>query len=180
MPKQNKPNNVVYQGGSIWARVNEKVLHETGEIQITGEIIHTDDVIRKTPRVGFEITYMMYLFELFDKLGGQKYKVVKYILEHRSKAENILIITIDELAKKAKVSRQTVFDTLKVMEEAGLIARRTGAIMINAKLAHRGDDKKERYLLQKFETFEVKEETTSPSQKTKEENNFNLKKLMAD
>ena len=40
------------------------------------------------------------------------------------------------------------------MEDANLIKRRTGAIMVNAQLVHRGSVGKERYLMQKFEIFE--------------------------
>ena len=43
-----------------------------------------------------EITYLTYLVDLFDKLGGKKYTVFKYILAHKS-AENTLIITTREL-----------------------------------------------------------------------------------
>lgn len=110
----------------------------------------------KANRNGFEITYLIHFFELFDKLGGQKYQVAKYILKHRSKSENTLIITTQELAKKTKVSRQTVSDTLKIMEEAKLISRKRGAIMVSAKLIHRGTNGKECYLMEKFETFNGK------------------------
>lgn len=142
MPLQKKVSKTIYQGRDIW--VNQR----------TGEVVEADQVIKKVDRTGFEITYLMYFMELFDKLGGQKYKVVKYILENRSKAENTLIITTEELAKKSKVSRQTVSDALKIMEDANLIKRRTGAIMVNAQLVHRGSVGKERYLMQKFEVFE--------------------------
>lgn len=132
----------MYEGRDVW--VNQR----------TGEAVEADQVVKKVDRTGFEITYLMYFMELFDKLGGQKYKVVRYILENRSKAENTLIITTEELAKKSKVSRQTVSDALKIMEDANLIKRRTGAIMVNAQLVHRGSVGKERYLMQKFEIFE--------------------------
>lgn len=132
----------MYEGRDVW--VNQR----------TGEAVEADQVVKKVDRTGFEITYLMYFMELFDKLGGQKYKVVRYILENRSKAENTLIITTEELAKKSKVSRQTVSDALKIMENANLIKRRTGAIMVNAQLVHRGSVGKERYLMQKFEIFE--------------------------
>src|SRR5699024_12108941 len=76
------------------------------------------------------------LIQLIDNLGNRKMQVVKYILENMEKSTNTLIITTTELAKKSKVSRQTVSDTLKILEESQIIARKTGAIMIHSNLVH--------------------------------------------
>ena len=129
-----------YEERDIW--INQK----------TGEVAEFDKITKKVPRQGFEITYLSYFFDLFDQLGGKKYKVFKYIIENKS-SENTLIITTEELAKKCKVGRNTVNETLKLLTKANLITRRTGAIMLNPKLSHRGKDTKEKYLLTKFETF---------------------------
>ncbi len=131
----------LYRGQDIW------------ENRRTGEVITADQVVTKTERQGFEITYLMYFFDLFNELGGQKYKVVKYILQNKN-SENQLIITQRELAKKCKVGINTVTETVKILKDAGLIETRTGAIMINPKLAHRGGSGTEKYLLHKFTTFE--------------------------
>lgn len=142
MPLQKKEPTTIYQGSDIW--INQR----------TGESVEADQIVKKVERSGFEITYLMYFMELFDKLGGKKYKVVKYILENRNKSDNTLIITTTELAKKSKVSRQTVSDALKIMEKANLIKRRTGAIIVHGKLIHKGSFSKEKYLMQKFEVFD--------------------------
>lgn len=140
MPMQKKASTTIYQGKDVW--VNQR----------TGETIEADQVIKKVPRNGFEITYLAYFFDLFDKLGGQKYKVFKYILNNKS-SDNTLIITCRELAEKTNTSTNTVNATLKLLKEAGLITQRTGAIMLHPQLAHRGSDRKEAYLLQKFVEF---------------------------
>lgn len=140
MTLQNKSNSTIYQGTDVW--VNQR----------TGETIEADQVIRKVPRNGFEITYLAYFMDLFDKLGGKKYVVFKYILSNKS-AENTLIITNRELAEKTGTSLQTVSDTLKLLRESGLLTQRTGAIMLHPQLAHRGSERKEAYLLQKFVSF---------------------------
>ncbi len=139
MPYQKK-FETKYEERDIW--INQK----------TGEVAEFDKITKKVPRQGFEITYLSYFFDLFDQLGGKKYKVFKYIIENKS-SENTLIITTEELAKKCKVGRNTVNETLKLLTKANLITRRTGAIMLNPKLSHRGKDTKEKYLLTKFETF---------------------------
>ena len=118
-----------------------------------GEPIEAEQVVKKVPRNGFEITYLAYFCDLFDKLGGKKYIVFKYIIENKN-SENQLIITSRELAEKCNVGINTVTDTLKLLKTANLISTRTGAIMLLPKLAHRGSDKKEAYLMQKFEAFD--------------------------
>lgn len=120
----------------------------------TGEIIEVDETLKNINenRNGFEITYLSYLVDLFDELGGKKYIVFKYIIKNKN-SENQLIITTKELAEKTKVSEPTVIATLKLLKNANLIQTRTGAIMLNPKIAHKGKNTKERYLLQKFVSF---------------------------
>ena len=147
MTLQKKNPETLYRGRSKWLKVADDYVPKDGE-----EVISADEIVKKVPRNGFEITYLAYLFDIFDRLGGQKYKVLKYILQNKS-SENTLIITNRELANKAKVSIMTVVEALKVLRNAKLIETRTGAIMINPKIAHRGNEGTERYLLQKFAVF---------------------------
>lgn len=139
--------NGKYLGRSKWAKIDEN-----GEL--TGEVKEVDEFETKVNRSGFMITYMSAIINLIDKLGTKKMQVMKYIFENMSKTENTLIITTDELAKKSKVSKPVVIETLKILEESNLIKRRTGAIILHPRLMHKGDELKERYLLTKFETFE--------------------------
>lgn len=146
----------IYEGKEGYVQIDLKLLHETGELKIVGEPIVADASVTKVDRNGFEITYLAYLFDVFDQLGGQKYKVFRYIIENKS-SDNTLIITTRELAKKADVSYTTVTGAIKLLREKGLISTRTGAIMVLPKIAHRGSKGREQYLMQKFREFEVGE-----------------------
>lgn len=152
MPKYHKDTKTIYQGKEGYVQIDLQALHETGEIKIISEPIVADASITKCDRNGFEITYLAYLFDVFDQLGGQKYKVFKYIVEHKS-TDNTLIITNRELAEKCHVSTKTITETLKLLKEKGLIATRTGAIMLLPKIAHRGKVGREKFLMHKFEEF---------------------------
>ena len=147
-----KSTRTIYQGKEAYMQIDLMAYHETGEIRLVGEPIIADASITKCDRNGFEITYLAYLFDVFDQLGGQKYKVFKYIVEHKS-SDNTLIITNRELAKKCGVTVDTVSRTLKLLKEKGLIATRTGAIMVLPKIAHRGKANREQYLMHKFQEF---------------------------
>ena len=135
----------------MWVKVDPQALQETGEVRVVGEPIVADASITKCERNGFEITYLAYLFDVFDQLGGQK-QVFKYIVEHKS-SDNTLIITNRKLAEKCGVSTQTVYECIKLLKEKGLIATTTGAIMVLPKIAHRGKNGREQFLMHKFEEF---------------------------
>lgn len=153
MPKYHRETKTIYQGKEMWVQVDPQALQETGEIRTVGEPVVADASITKCDRNGFEITYLAYLFDVFDQLGGQKYKVFKYIVENKS-SDNTLIITNRELAEKCNVSTKTITETLKLLKEKQLIATRTGAIMILPKIAHRGKAGREQFLMHKFEEFD--------------------------
>src|SRR5699024_11774863 len=107
-----KENEVLYNGTSTW--VNKE----------TGEEIVTDDVIKKTGRNGFMITYLSAIVQLIDNLGNKKMQVVKYILENMDKSTNTMIINTRELAIKSKNSRQKVIETIKIIEKDQIIYRK--------------------------------------------------------
>lgn len=119
----------------------------------TGEEIEAAKILKRVARDDFEITYIAYLMDIFDKLGGRKYSVLKYIIKNKS-LDNTLIITNRELANAVGVSIYTVVEALKMLRDAGLINTRTGAIILNPKIAMKGSKAKELYLIQKFEAFD--------------------------
>lgn len=152
MPLHKQETKTLYQGKEAYVQIDLQALNETGEVKLVGDPFVADASVTKINRNGFEITYLAYLFDVFDQLGGQKYKVFKYIVEHKS-SDNTLIITTRELAKKCDVSTKTVSDAIRLLREKGLIATRTGAIMLLPKIAHRGSNGREQYLMHKFEEF---------------------------
>lgn len=147
-------NNTTYDGEEFYCQIDAELYKSTGEIKIVDAPIgaHKSTTKLSTDRSGFEITYLAYLFDVFDQLGGQKYKVFKYIVQHKS-SDNTLIITNRELAEKCNVSTQTVWQALKLLKNRGLIATRTGAIMVLPRIAMYGGKRKEAYLMRKFELF---------------------------
>lgn len=141
---------------NIENKTDSKIIHkgiERWQNLDTGEIIEATEVIKKVERNGFMITYLSAIINLIDSLGNKKMQVVKYILNNMEKSNNTLIITTQELSEKSKVSKPIVIETLKTLEDAGIIKRRTGAIMIHSDLIHRGSANKEKALLTRFEEF---------------------------
>lgn len=119
----------------------------TGEC--IGDLRCVDVVVKEIPRTGFAITYLSSIINLIDSIGNKKMSVVKYILKNMD-SNNVLLKTVREIAEGSECSVQTVNDTLKILGDAGIIARKTGAVMLSPKLVHKGNAKKERFLMAKF------------------------------
>ena len=136
-----------YTGSAVWQKVD----------MATGEIVEQRAVDEFERPVGrqehFMITYLAEVISLIDSLGNQKMKVVKYILQEMSKSDNTLIITTRELAKKSGVGLNTVVETLRILDEAGIIQRRTGAIMISPKLMNNKKAAGEAAMMVKYTQF---------------------------
>lgn len=136
-----------YTGTEMLYKINS----ETGEFEEIGQAdMFFKPLGRNEP---FMITYLAEIINLIDNLGNKKMKVVKYILNNMSKSDNILLITNRELASKASVGINTVTETLKVLEKANIIQRRTGAIMISPKLLNNKKAKGEAIMMTKYKQF---------------------------
>lgn len=142
-----------YEGKEMWVRIDPAELTRTGEIVPVGAPVMADSSTTRVDRAGFEITYLVYVLDLIDKLGGQRYKVLKYILANKS-SDNTLIITQRELAARSGVSLRTAQECLAILRDNGLISTRTGAIMLSPKIAHRGSAAREQYLMHRFVEFD--------------------------
>ncbi len=125
----------------------QQINPDTGEI--IGDIKKVDVVVKEVPRTGFAITYLATIINLIDNIGNKKMQVVKYILKNMD-SNNKLSETIREIASGSGCSLQTVNATLKTLEDCKIIARKVGTVMLSPKLAHKGNAKKERYLMAKF------------------------------
>jgi predicted Rossmann fold nucleotide-binding protein DprA/Smf involved in DNA uptake len=117
--------------------------------QRTGEIVEASTITKKIGRQGFMIAYLGAILSLLD-IGGKTMQVTKYILENMEQNSNYLLITSRELAEKSGASTTSVTKALKELESAGIIKRKTGAIMVNPQLLHKGSEGKEKALMTKF------------------------------
>jgi len=127
-----------------WIQIDE----DTGEY--IGEPKKVDVVLKQSDRAGFMITYLSTIIQVIERLGNKKMQVVKFLLQKMDKSSNTLIKTIPEIVAETGISTQTVSETLKILEEANIISRRPGVVMLSPKLVHRGNAQKERLLLTRF------------------------------
>ena len=144
-----------------------------------GSVKEVDVVLKTTERNGFMITYLSAIIQMIDNLGNKKMQVVKYILKHMDKSCNMLVKTTAEIEKDTGISKKTIIETLKILENANIISRRSGVIMLSPKLVHRGDLKKERYLMTKFQEIKGYKLQPADSSETLAENAIDVIKQSA-
>lgn len=152
---------VQIRDSEYWLRVDRE-----GNV-IDNEIKTVDVVVKEIPRTGFAITYLATIINMIDAIGNRKMKVVKYILSNMD-SNNKLSETVREIAAGAEVSVQTVNETLKILESIGIIARKTGTVMLSPKLVHKGNAQRERLLLTKFR--EIRERDAEAEANSEEPN----------
>ena len=116
---------------------------------ITGEVKEVDVLFKEIPRTGFAITYLSSIIQMIESIGNKKMQVVKYVLQNMD-SNNKLSETVREIAKGVGCSIQTVQETLSLLQSVGIIARKTGTVMLSPKLVHKGNAKRERFLMTKF------------------------------
>lgn len=133
---------------------------KNGNMVMVGKPINVAEQEQKTPRGGFEIAYMTALFDIFDKLGGKKYIVLKYLLAHKD-GMNCINITNTQLAEACKVGRNTVVDTMRILTDAGLVTRKGTVIRFSPRAFIKGDAKKEAYIMRKFTEEQEQSETNT-------------------
>lgn len=126
---------------------------ENGNL-LDSDVKKVDVVIREVPRTGFAITYLSTIIQMIESIGNKKMQVVKYLLG-KMDTNNKLVETVREISQNSGCSLQTVNDTLKILESCGIVARKTGCVMLSPKLVHKGNAQRERYLMTKF--LEVKD-----------------------
>lgn len=144
------PNEELKKNGSrVRFAGTEYYQQVTEEGVAIGEIKSVDIVVKEIPRSGFAITYIGEIIKMLDTIGNKKMKVVKYILQNMD-SNNKLSETLEEIARNAEVSYPIVQATLKILENAGIIARKTGTVMLSPKLLHKGNVQRERFLMTKF------------------------------
>lgn len=137
-----RKGDVKYTGRSVWVN------------QATGETREVDEFEKQVGREEpFMITYLAEIINLIETLGNKKMQVVKYILKNMDKSSNTLILTTRELSAKCNVSKPIVLETLKLLEQAGIIQRRTGAVMISPKLMNNKKAKGEAVMMTKYVQF---------------------------
>ena len=143
-----------------YVEIDLELLESTGEIRIISAPIVAPTITTRVPRGKFEITYTAELFDIMKTLGNKKIEVLSYILDHKD-GRNSLNATNTQLAELTGISRKTVIETMKILQEANLVKRQNSVILISPKLMVKGNQLREAWLMRKYEEIDEKQEALS-------------------
>ena len=103
----------------------------------------------------FQKVWVKDLIRLLKALGGSKVEVFCHILDNKN-TDNIFIGSIYDIAKKLKVSNNTVKQTLKILKDLDYVRMKmNGVYHINPSLIVKGKSKKRQMLMTQYNSIKV-------------------------
>lgn len=132
----------------VYIELDEQYLRE-GKLVPIGAPIIAPTVTSSVPRGKFEIVYTAELFGILERLGNKKIEVLSYLLENKD-SNNCLNMTNVEIAENINVSRKTVVETIKILQDANLVRKKHSLLMFSPNLMVKGNQQREAYLMRKY------------------------------
>lgn len=117
--------------------------------QETGEVIEVNQVTKRT--YGQKNFWKVYLLDFLQVLGileSKQLDVLIYILENTNSSNNTFIGTYDKIVEKTKVSRKTVYSTLKKLQDNKFLEKiQNGVYQVSPLIMMKGTEHKKQLLL---------------------------------
>jgi Firmicute plasmid replication protein (RepL) len=117
----------------------------------TGELFQATETVVGIGDMDYAKFWVANILAAVDEIGNAKMRVLWYIIKNIDPMTNMLMQTGDEIARGAKASKRTVIDTLRVLREHEIIARKIGVVMMNPNVLVRGSAGKRMALVVRFE-----------------------------
>lgn len=127
-----------------------------GEIVPVGEPLTFDQMygedFEKFPEGGFGIHRIEWYCKFVEAVGGKKGKVASFLLKNKN-SQNVYLGRVQDIAAEVGVAVQTVTDTIKVLREKDIIRTMTCGFMMNPGCEHRGNRRREAFLMKSYKVF---------------------------
>jgi len=117
----------------------------------TGELIDAEVVELKQGDADFQKIWVAQILAAAEELSSSRLKLVMYLVAESSKNQNMIDVTIRDLASLLKMSPTTVTKTLKTLEKKNIITRRRGFIFVNPDIVYKGTHHKRMNILFRYE-----------------------------
>lgn len=108
----------------------------------TGEVRDFSVISMEDKDFNFQKIWLGHILEAIQEVGNAKMKVLMYLLANRNKSNNSIIKTAEKMGKEIGITRQTVSETLKILEQYNIIKRVTGAVYLNPDVIFKGSKNK--------------------------------------
>lgn len=117
----------------------------------TGELFDAEVVELKQQDADFQKIWVAQILAAAEELSSSRLKLVMYLVAESAKNQNMIDITIRELASRLKMSATTVTKTLQTLEKKNIITRRPGFIFVNPDIVYKGSHHRRMNILFRYE-----------------------------
>lgn len=127
----------------------EIVDHETGEVIPVCQV--TKKVYGGQP---FHKVWLEGFLSSFEIVQNKQVDIICYIYEHTKPSNNVFLGTYKTIAEAVGVSQPTIASVMKKLQENNIIRKiQNGAWQINPMVMMRGDNRKQRILVTRYENL---------------------------
>lgn len=139
-------------------------------------VVETFNVITTSEKdFNFQKLWLGHILEAIQEIGNAKMQVLMYLINNREKANNMIVKTTQEIAELTGISKKTVIETLKILEQHKIIKRKTGVVVLNPDVIFKGSPQKRMSILLQYHSLNDEDEKLTPAQmrelKCKEQKN---------
>ena len=127
--------------------------------QETGEILQVDQITKRSyGQKQFWKVYLMDFMQVLGVLESKQLDVLIYILENTNSSTNTFIGTYDKIVEKTNVSRKTVYNTLKKLQDNKFLEKiQNGVYQVSPAILMKGNENKKQILINYYKDDEEKQ-----------------------
>lgn len=104
----------------------------------TGKVLEMNVVQIRDGDANFQKIWISQILAAVDELSSKKLKFVMYLIKKSSENNNIIPMTVEELAKESGVGRTTILETLRALVKADVVKRKRGSLFVNPSFVFKG------------------------------------------
>ena len=107
----------------------------------TGELKAVQHYEIKDVDINWNKVWLGHLLDALEMVGNKKMQVVSWLLENRDKKTNEVIATQQEIIEATGLSKKTIAETFKALQEAGVLSKiRNGRWQLSPNFIWQGDN----------------------------------------
>lgn len=116
----------------------------------TGEIITCQVAEIEERDSNFTKFWLGNILAAVEEVSNAKMQLIWYLLKNMDYYNNTLLKTVQEIVDESGLGKNTVVETLKILEKYDIIRRKTGVILLNPDIMFKGGVGKRRAVLLRY------------------------------
>lgn len=142
----------------LYVQIDSRELANTGSIVVISEPLNVDMIVGNTgkePTSGFEIIRPRPFCDMLKESKVPFCRVLSVFVGDKN-SENCVDLSLAELMERTGLSKNTVRNAIDSMENSEFVVQGLRKVMINPRILHKGDSKRESYLRKSYDEMAKK------------------------